>query len=59
MFTPFGALMNAREQREGGAPVNGAEGAGGHTPAADEEIADLKAQLEAMRRQIDELANRK
>ena len=43
MFTPFGALMNAREQREGGAaPVNGAEGTG-HTPAADEEIADLKA----------------
>jgi polyhydroxyalkanoate synthesis repressor PhaR len=57
MFTPFGALMNARDQREGGTPVNGAEG--GHTPAADEEIADLKAQLEAMRRQIDELANRK
>jgi len=58
MFTPFGALMAARNQqeREGGAPVNGAEA---HTPAADEEIADLKAQLEAMRRQIDELANRK
>ena len=57
MFTPFGALMTARE-REAGAPGNGAEGAV-HTPAADEEIADLKAQLEAMRRQIDELANRK
>lgn len=60
MFTPFGALMAARNQqeREGGAvaPVNGAET---HTPAADEEIADLKAQLEAMRRQIDELASRK
>ena len=59
MFTPFGALMNARDGREGGMPANGADPTGGHTPAADEEIADLKAQLEAMRRQIDELANRK
>jgi polyhydroxyalkanoate synthesis repressor PhaR len=62
MFTPFGALMNARDQQqrtEGAPAANGAEPATGHTPAADEEIADLKAQLEAMRHQIEELANRK
>jgi len=61
MFTPFGALMNARAQsgNDAGAPAqNGAE-APVHSTAADEEIADLKAQLDAMRRQIDELANRK
>jgi polyhydroxyalkanoate synthesis repressor PhaR len=60
MFSPFGALMNARQA---GAPAaNGTEPAEGEqqpTTAADEEIADLKAQLDAMRRQIDDLANRK
>lgn len=60
MFTPFGALMNARNagREEGAPPQNGSE-APVHSSAADEEIADLKAQLDAMRRQIDELANRK
>jgi polyhydroxyalkanoate synthesis repressor PhaR len=58
MFTPFGAMMNARERAEGNPAQNGAE-APPATTAADEEIADLKAQLDAMRRQIDELANRK
>ncbi|MBP6011377.1 MAG: polyhydroxyalkanoate synthesis repressor PhaR [Alphaproteobacteria bacterium] len=53
MFTPFGALMKTREE----AAANGTED---HTmQAADEEIAELKAQIDAMRRQIDDLANRK
>ena len=57
MFSPFGALMNARGVgREDAAAANGAEP---HASAADEEIADLKAQLDAMRRQIDDLATRK
>ena len=59
MFTPFGALMNARqsgrEDRED-AP-NGTEAQPQGT--ADEEIAGLKAQIDAMRLQLDELANRK
>ena len=53
MFTPFGALMKTREE----AAANGTED---HTTqAADEEIAELKAQIDAMRRQIDDLASRK
>lgn len=58
MFSPFGALMNARKDAAGhDAPAtNGAEP---QASAADEEIADLKAQLDAMRRQIDDLATRK
>ena len=62
MFSPFGALMNARQAGRDGAPSpNGTEpgGAETHASAADEEIADLKAQLDAMRRQVDDLANRK
>jgi polyhydroxyalkanoate synthesis regulator protein len=54
MFTPFGALMKQRDE-EG----NAANGTAEHRNEADEEIADLKAQIETMRRQIDELANRK
>ena len=54
MFTPFGALMKTREEAR-----EDSNGAGEHSQAADEEIADLKAQIEAMRRQLDELANRK
>jgi polyhydroxyalkanoate synthesis regulator protein len=63
MFTPFGALMKTREDEqraEGGtaaAPVNGAEPAEEH--AREEEIADLKAQIDEMRRQLDTLAGRK
>jgi polyhydroxyalkanoate synthesis repressor PhaR len=57
MFSPFGALMNARNAGRDDAPApNGTEP---QASAADEEIADLKAQLDAMRRQIDDLANRK
>jgi len=60
MFTPFGALMNARNVERQDAAVPSQNGGEVVPPsAADEEIADLKAQLEAMRRQIDELANRK
>ncbi len=55
MFTPFGALVKARdEEHRGEAPANGAEPHG-----REEEIADLKAQLEVMRRQLDELVSRK
>jgi polyhydroxyalkanoate synthesis repressor PhaR len=52
MFTPFGALMKTRDE-------GAANGTAEHAHEADEEIADLKAQIETMRRQIDELANRK
>jgi polyhydroxyalkanoate synthesis repressor PhaR len=55
MFTPFGALMKNRDE---GKDETEANGAGAHHDA-DEEIADLKAQIEAMRRQIDDLASRK
>ncbi|MBL9096201.1 MAG: polyhydroxyalkanoate synthesis repressor PhaR [Alphaproteobacteria bacterium] len=57
MFTPFGALVKTREdEHRGEAPANGAE-----PPAEsprDEEIADLKAQLETMRRQLDDLVRK-
>jgi polyhydroxyalkanoate synthesis repressor PhaR len=59
MFSPFGAIMTARNPvtgRDEASPANGTEQP---ATAADEEIADLKAQLDAMRRQIDDLANRK
>jgi hypothetical protein len=49
--------MNARQAgREDAPPSNGTEP---KASAADEEIADLKSQLDAMRRQIDDLATRK
>jgi polyhydroxyalkanoate synthesis repressor PhaR len=60
MFTPFGALMNNRpgEREDEGSPApNGTESQ--HSASADEEIAGLKAQIDAMRRQLDDLANRK
>jgi polyhydroxyalkanoate synthesis repressor PhaR len=58
MFTPFGALIKAREEgREAAAvPANGDDS---ELHSRDEEIADLKAQLEMMRHQIDDLASRK
>jgi len=63
MFTPFGAIMTARNQeRDDTAPANGTAGPESQETqenSADEEIADLKAQLDMMRRQIDDLANRK
>lgn len=59
MFTPFGALMNARPTGRD----EQADTASGTEPptqvSADEEIAGLKAQIDAMRQQLDELANRK
>jgi polyhydroxyalkanoate synthesis repressor PhaR len=61
MFTPFGALMKTREDEQGGtdasAAANGAEPQ--EAQAREEEIADLKAQIDQMRRQIDTLAGRK
>jgi len=59
MFTPFGALMPNRKQDrdEQGSPDATADQSGG--TSADQEIAELKAQIDAMRRQLDELANRK
>ena len=69
MFTPFGALMGGRGGAAGaGAPAeNGSAmppedaGAGGPmpSPAAEEEIAELKGQIEAMKRQLNDLASRK
>jgi polyhydroxyalkanoate synthesis repressor PhaR len=59
MFTPFGALMNTRNQ---GADANAAQPNGTEAMPAggsDEEIADLKAQIDVMRRQLDELVARK
>ena len=56
MFTPFGALMKARDD---GREEHTANGTAEHTEGADEEIAGLKAQIEAMRRQLDDLASRK
>jgi polyhydroxyalkanoate synthesis regulator protein len=59
MFTPFGALMPNRPQdRDGQGSHEAAADQSGGT-SADQEIAELKAQLDAMRRQLDELANRK
>jgi len=59
MFTPFGALMPNRPQdRDGQGSQEAAADQSGGT-SADQEIAELKAQLDAMRRQLDELANRK
>lgn len=59
MFTPFGALMNQRpgDREEEPLAANGTESA--YSSQADEEIAGLKAQIDAMRRQLDDLANRK
>jgi polyhydroxyalkanoate synthesis repressor PhaR len=58
MFTPFGALMKAREGGE--ARDEGTNGSAEMpVEGRDEEIADLKAQLEIMRRQLDDIANRK
>lgn len=68
MFTPFGALMGGRQGAGGATPAeNGAAmppeeaGTGGPMPshAAEEEIAELKGQIEAMKRQLNDLANRK
>ena len=56
MFTPFGSLMKGRDD---GREEHAANGMAEHTESADAEIAGLKAQIEAMRRQLDDLANRK
>jgi polyhydroxyalkanoate synthesis repressor PhaR len=66
MFTPFGTLMTNRPgerdettSAEGGVPPGFDVPSQQSSHAADQEIADLKAQLDVMRRQLDELANRK
>jgi len=59
MFTPFGALMGGRGGPNGvpGDPAATPDnGTGQSSRAADEEIADLKGQIEAMKRQLDDLA---
>ncbi|MFM9865729.1 MAG: polyhydroxyalkanoate synthesis repressor PhaR [Micropepsaceae bacterium] len=56
MFTPFGAIMKTRDETRAEHAANGTTS---DAHEADEEIADLKAQIEAMRRQLDELASRK
>jgi polyhydroxyalkanoate synthesis repressor PhaR len=59
MFTPFGALMANRNAERDPADLGEASSSSAETPTSDQEIADLKAQLDAMKRQLDELASRK
>jgi polyhydroxyalkanoate synthesis repressor PhaR len=59
MFTPFGALMPNRTQHRDETGTQDAQAEPATGTSADQEIAELKAQLDAMRRQLDELANRK
>lgn len=59
MFTPFGALMPNRAQQRDETGTQEAQAEPAVGTSADQEIAELKAQLDAMRRQLDELANRK
>jgi polyhydroxyalkanoate synthesis repressor PhaR len=65
MFTPFGALMGGRggpnaPAENGGMPTDDAAGANsGPSLAAEAEIAELKGQIEAMKRQLNDLASRK
>lgn len=59
MFTPFGALMPNRTQHRDETGTQDAQPEPATGTSADQEIAELKAQLDAMRRQLDELANRK
>jgi polyhydroxyalkanoate synthesis repressor PhaR len=54
MFTPFG-LANAASEAEKPKATNGA----GTQPKQSEEIGELKSEIEAMRRQLSELAQRK
>ena len=54
MFTPFG-LANAASEAEKPKATNGA----GVQPKQSEEISELKSEIEAMRRQLSELAQRK
>ena len=54
MFSPFGVQL-ARTESEQRPTSNGA---GDGRPKASEEISELKNEIEAMRRQIDELAGR-
>jgi polyhydroxyalkanoate synthesis repressor PhaR len=53
MFTPFGAAGGAVGKAEGGKP------AAKPGPQGTEDIADLKEEMEAMRRQLAELSQRK
>ncbi len=59
MFTPFGAIMANRpnDRDPGTSPEGSAEQ--GSPASADQEIADLKEQLDTLRRQLDELASRR
>ena len=65
MFTPFGALMGGRGGPNAPAENGGMPGSDGVGPApavsaaAEEEIAELKGQIEAMKRQLNDLASRK
>jgi polyhydroxyalkanoate synthesis repressor PhaR len=59
MFTPFGALMANRNAERDPADLGDTSASPLDTPTSDQEIAELKAQLDAMKRQLDELASRK
>ena len=54
MFSPFAATRRPASEEE----VK-ANGAGEHKPKASEEISELKSEIEAMRRQLAELSQRK
>lgn len=55
MFTPFGPLMRAPDRDESEAEQN----AVARAKAAEAQISDLKSQLTAMQKQLNELASRK
>jgi polyhydroxyalkanoate synthesis repressor PhaR len=59
MFTPFGALMANRNAERDPTDLGDTSASPMETPTSEQEIAELKAQLDAMKRQLDELASRK
>lgn len=56
MFSPFGGLGREPEPNPAKKPANGGQDAASKAP---DEIRELKSEIEAMRRQLEELAQRK
>jgi polyhydroxyalkanoate synthesis repressor PhaR len=59
MFTPFGALMANKSTERDPTDLGDTSASPMETPTSEQEIAELKAQLDAMKRQLDELVSRK